>query len=83
MHAQPNSLPAPLVETLSAFLEEEAGREALEQARVIVRTQAVDIAELLDWVQRYPASPALRAQATTSLRAALGLPLIPGPPCRS
>jgi hypothetical protein len=43
----------------------------------------VDIATLLDWVQRYPASPALRAQAIASLRSALGLPLIPGPPCRS
>ncbi|EIT69024.1 MULTISPECIES: hypothetical protein [Hydrocarboniphaga] len=43
----------------------------------------MDIADLLDWVQRYPASPALRTQATASLRAALGLPLIPGPPCRS
>ncbi|WP_374680319.1 hypothetical protein [Hydrocarboniphaga effusa] len=43
----------------------------------------MDIADLLEWVQRYPANPALRAQATASLRSALGLPLIPGPPCRS
>ena len=76
-------MPASLLETLSAFLDEEAGREALDQARTMVQAQAVDIADLLDWVQRYPASPALRAQATTSLRSALGLPLIPGPPCRS
>ena len=76
-------MPPALVETLSAFLDEESGREALEQARVIVKQQAIDIAALFDWVQRYPASAARRAQATTGLRSALGLPLIPGPPCRS
>ena len=77
-------LPATVIDPLTRFLDEEEGRSALTQACAALGAQAIDMAELLDWVQAQThADTERRRQALTSLRAALGLRLIPGPVCRS
>jgi hypothetical protein len=78
-----DALPATIVDTLSLYLDEEAGRDALDAACVAAKNTRVDIAALFDWLQRYDADNERKRHAQTALRAALGLPLIPGPPCRS
>ncbi len=71
----------PLHAELIRFLDDDQ-RSGLESACARVKTQAVDIGELLDWVQRYRCAPENRAEALRALRAALQLPVIPGPVCR-
>ena len=67
-------LPASLIDPLSRYLDEEEGRSALATAAAALKTQAVDMAELLDWVQAQTHADAeRRRQASTALRAALGL----------
>jgi len=75
-------LPDELTGLLTGYLDEEAGEPALRQAGEWVRANPVDIAGLLDWVHRYPATRERRARAEVVLRAGLGLPLVPGPVCR-
>ena len=78
-----STIPAELDELLSLYLdEEEAGEGALRRAGEWASRNPVDIADLLDWVQRYPASRERRQRAQVVLRAALGLRLVPGPVCR-
>jgi len=66
---------------LIRFLDDDQ-RSGLESACTLAKTEAVDIGELLDWVQRYRCAPDNRAQALRALRAALQMPVIPGPVCR-
>lgn len=58
-------------------------QDGLDEACALAAQAPIDIAALLDWVQRYRCAPQNRARALTALRAALRLPVIPGPPCRS
>ncbi len=78
-----NAIPVELEELLSLYLDEEDGGEgALRRAGVWAGQHPVDIADLLDWVQRYPASRERRQRAQVVLRAALGMSLVPGAVCR-
>ncbi len=77
-----SGLPAAIEQPLSLYLDEEEGEGALRRAAGWAGSNPVDIADLLDWVQRYPASRERKARANVVLRAALGLPLVPGPACR-
>ncbi len=78
-----NAIPTELDELLSLYLDEEDGGEAaLRRAGEWAGQHSLDIADLLDWVQRYPASRERRQRAQVVLRAALGLRLVPGPVCR-
>lgn len=78
-----STIPTELDELLSLYLdEEEAGEGALRRAGEWAGQNPVDIADLLEWVQRYPASRERRQRAQVVLRAALGLRLVPGPVCR-
>lgn len=77
-----SSLPEDLIAPLSRYLDEEDGPAALRVAADWAQARPVDIAELFDWLQRYPADKARRSRAQIVLRAALGLPLVPGPVCR-
>ncbi|THD03429.1 hypothetical protein B1810_09225 [Panacagrimonas perspica] len=78
-----NSIPAELDELLSLYLdEEEEGEAALRRAGEWAGKHPLDIADLFDWVQRYPASKERRQRAQVVLRAALGMRLVPGPVCR-
>lgn len=78
-----SAIPAELDELLSLYLdEEEDGEGALRRAGEWAGRHPVDIAALLEWVQRYPASRERRQRAQVVLRAALGLRLVPGPVCR-
>jgi hypothetical protein len=76
-------LPAPITDALTRYLDEDEARTALDAACSAARDTRFDVAELFDWLQRYDADAALKQRANTALRAALGLPLIPGPPCRA
>lgn len=80
------ALPPELTSALADYFDEADGADAaLRRAATLARsTRGLDIAALLDWVGAYPAvaSPR-RARATAVLRAALDLPLVPGPPCRT
>lgn len=69
--------------TLAAFLDEDR-EEALEQAcRMAADAGRLDIAALLEWVQQYRCAPQNRSRALRALRAALRLPAMPGPVCRT
>ena len=78
-----DALPPDLVEALGAYLDEEAGEAELRRAGDIAKHAALDIATLLDWIRTYSATTERRARAQVVMRAALNLPLIPGPVCRS
>lgn len=74
-----------LRDLLSPYLDEEVEDEvSLRRAADWTRVHArdIDMAELLDWVQRYPAAKARKTRVQILLRAALGLPLVPGAVCR-
>ncbi len=76
------NIPPPIVEALEAFLldaEDDALELALDQARA-AHLEAVD---LLDKLATLRGDPARKRQAVTAVRRRYGLPLIPGPPCRS
>ncbi len=76
-------LPARIIEPLTRFLDEEEGRSALLDACRALQEQTVDIAQLLEWIQaQRNADIERRRQATTALRAALGLTVVPGAVCR-
>lgn len=68
---------------LSAWLDEEAGDEALRTACDMAGDQLDDIAALLDWLGRYRCDPRRRAHAMRAMRSALRRPTMPGPVCRS
>lgn len=76
-------LPTAITEVLRLYLDEEAGRSALDTACSAAAGARLEIAELFDWLQRYDADRERKQRAQAALRHALGLPLIPGPPCRS
>lgn len=76
-------LPEAITAPLTRYLDEDEARSALDAACAAAHDARFDIAELFDWLQRYDADAALKQRAQTALRAALGLPLIPGPPCRA
>ena len=76
------TLPTELTEPLSLYLDEEEDEAPLRQAAEWAKNNPLDMAELLDWVIRYPASRERKARAQVVLRAALGLRLVPGPICR-
>ena len=76
-------LPTPITDALTRYLDEDEPRSALDAACEAARSTRFDIAELFDWLQRFDADAALKQRANVALRAALGLPLIPGPPCRA
>lgn len=82
MEAADANLPAELTAPLSDYLDEESDEAALRRAGEWARNNPVDIAALLEWVQRYPAARERKARAQVVLRAALGLRLVPGPVCR-
>jgi hypothetical protein len=67
---------------LETFFEDE-NRAALDRACKLAKEHPLDIAALLDWVRDYHADRDAKSLATRSLRAALGLPVIPGPVCRT
>lgn len=66
---------------LVGFLDEDRD-EDLALACRLAAEMPLDIAALLDWVQRYRCAPENRTRALRALRSALGLPAIPGPVCR-
>lgn len=76
-------LPTPITDALTRYLIDDEPRSALDAACDAARSTSFDIAELFDWLQRFDADAALKQRANVALRAALGLPLIPGPPCRA
>tara|TARA_R110000850_G_scaffold70053_22_gene155524 strand:- start:14528 stop:14764 length:237 start_codon:yes stop_codon:yes gene_type:complete len=77
-------LPENLTQRLSLYLDDDQNNEAeLKDILHWIRTHSLDVAALLDWLARYPADPARRARTLSRVRGELGLPLIPGPPCRS
>ena len=75
-------LAAELTGPLSLYLDEEDDEAALRRVSAWVQSNTVDIAELFDWLQAYPADKARKSRAQVVLRAALKLPLVPGPVCR-
>ncbi|WP_420464789.1 hypothetical protein [Panacagrimonas sp.] len=75
-------LPDALISPLQRYLDEDDDEAALRAAADWARAHTVDIAGLFDWLQHYPADKARRSRAQVVLRAALGLPLVPGPVCR-
>ena len=79
---KPAALPDALLISLARYLDEEDGPAALQDACAQVAAEPVDIAALLDWLQRYRCEPLRKTLATRALRAALRLPAIPGPVCR-
>lgn len=77
-----NDLPGELIERLGAYLDEEQDEVALRAAGDWLRSNTVDIAALFDWLQAHPADKSRKARAQAVIRAALQLPLMPGPVCR-
>ena len=77
-----NELSPELTDLLSLYLDKEEDEAALRRASAWVQSNTVDIAELFDWLQAYPADKARKSRAQVVLRAALKLPLVPGPVCR-
>lgn len=75
-------LPPELTDLLGLYLDEEDDEFALRRASTWVQSNMVDIAELFDWLQAYPADKLRKSRAQVVLRAALKLPLVPGPVCR-
>lgn len=71
-----------LVVLIEPYLYEDAGEEVLRAAAEWAKAHPVDLAVLFDWLHRYPATRERRARAEVVLRAAVGLPLVPGPVCR-
>ena len=66
---------------LEACFEGDAA--ALDAACVAASDRATDIAELLRWLQEDAvAEPVALDLATRRLRRAMGLPMMPGAPCR-
>lgn len=74
--------PAALTALITPYLDEESGEAALRAAAQWAAANPLDLADLFDWLHRYPAARERRARAEVVLRAALGLPLVPGPVCR-
>lgn len=80
-----NPPPPELHALLCLYLDEEEGEAALQRAADWTRAHVaeIDMTELLEWVRFYAtATRDRRARAQVVLRAALGLPLVPGPVCR-
>lgn len=78
-----SALPATVIEPLTRYLDEDEERSALDTACAALRTTVVDMPALFDWLQAYAADGDRKRRAQAALRAALGLPLIPGAPCRA
>ncbi|TJY62031.1 hypothetical protein E4T66_07265 [Sinimarinibacterium sp. CAU 1509] len=76
------ALPSAVTDALVQYLDWDDAA-ALDQACALASTQPLEINALLSWVATYRCDPALRAQATRSLRAALGLTGLPGAVCRT
>lgn len=74
--------PTALTELIAPYLDEESGEPALRAAAQWAQANALDLADLFDWLHRYPAARERKARAEVVLRAAVGLPLVPGPVCR-
>lgn len=74
--------PAALTELITPYLDEETAESALRAAAHWAGSNPLDLADLFDWLHRYPAARERKARAGVVLRAALGLPLVPGPVCR-
>ena len=77
-----SELPSTLTDLLSSYFDEEQDEAALRQAGTWLQANTVDIAALFDWLQTYPADKSRKSRAQVVLRAALKLPLVPGPVCR-
>lgn len=74
------SLPPPLLAALDQWFDE-GNRAALDEAcELAVRGIAID--QLLDWVEKAKTPPERRRLAASALRYRLGLPVVPGAPCR-
>lgn len=83
MSADAGPLPDAITAPLSRYLDELEERSALNAACEAARQQRFDLATLFDWLQAFNADAERKQRAQVALRAALGLPLIPGPPCRA
>ena len=57
-------------------------RAALDEACRVASSEAFDIDRLLAWLEAAPADDAPKDLAVRRLRAAIGLPPLPGPVCR-
>ncbi|MGH8460243.1 MAG: hypothetical protein ACRESS_01420 [Stenotrophobium sp.] len=66
---------------LTRYLDDEDA-PALAQACTLAQREPVEITDLLDWLQHYPAEPESIRHALLQLRRALGLRPIPGAVCR-
>jgi hypothetical protein len=75
------TLPSAVTDALVQYLDWNDAT-ALDQACILASTQPLQIDALLNWVAAYRCDPVLRALATRSLRAALGLSGPPGAICR-
>lgn len=72
----------PIVEALEAFLLD-AEDDALDLALDLARAANLAPVVLLEKLPTLRGDPARKRQAVTAVRRSYGLPLIPGPPCRS
>lgn len=79
MRSVPDSITVPL----AAYLDEEEGESSLRAAAQVAGQAAFDLAALFDWLHGYRADTQRKDRAEVVLRAALRLPLVPGPVCRS
>jgi hypothetical protein len=70
-----------ITEALDRFLDEGA-TDALDLACRIAAQGSFDIAALLAWLEAAPADDAPKDLATRRIRAAIGLPPMPGAACR-
>ena len=76
-----SSLPVAIRRDLARYFAQEDA-SALTRACTGLRRGQTDMAALLDWIGRYPASREARDRAERQVRAALGLPVVGGPVCR-
>lgn len=61
---------------------ETADRAALDEACRVAASEVFDIDRLLAWLEAAPADEAPKDLAVRRIRAAIGLPLLPGAACR-
>lgn len=80
MHTS-EAIPATLIEPFERWFDD-GERAALDRACELAAVTPLDLPALLAWLESAPAPAEARRIAVSALRYRLGLPVVPGAPCR-